>query len=545
MGMWGRVALASALATLASALVMAAGAAASPVTLTWSGLGGHWSERANWVGGEAPGEVAEPVDLDFPLGVCEPDPVGCPATTDDLAGLTVDTIELDSRAIAFTPEGPGEPPPIAPGPASYSVSGDEALTLMGGVDADTTEEGSGTGLSSSFTTLDLPLVLGAPNSWSVGPAPGGLNVWGPVTGDHPLAVTLADGDQLELAGKTDVGPITITGETQVIFGGPEADGDLNGSDGEPVELNGVSLWGGGRIGPLTLEGAGLEPGFPGAGGKLEVNGNLSLDSASRFTIEENPAGKGSEVTVSGHAQLGSARLAVREGCVEPGSTLTLIRAQGGVSGRFTGPGGLPVESGQLLENLSPEACGAAMSDPAPTLRIEYGPDTVTATAVVDQPQSSTPPPTGSSNAGASLSGASSSARGAISAYAASSPKLTVSGPVKVRPGELLVPLRCVSSEGACASVGLRLSVLERLLNGHVTAVSAARSRHRTTRTVVLASRRVTLAAGQSRTVELSLDSAAARIAVHGTVRALLGVSYEGRTIRSEAIEIPAAARSRR
>ena len=173
-------------------------------------------------------------------------------------------------------------------------------------------------------------------------------MWGPVTGDHPLAVTLADGDQLELAGKTFVGPITFTGDAQVIFGGPEGDGDLNGSDREPVDLEGVRC-GGGRVGPLTLEGAGVEPGFPGAGGTLEVNGNLSLDSASKFTIEENPAGRGSKVTVAGHAQLGSAKLAVREGCVEPGSTLALIRAQGGVSGRFTGPGGLPLENGQLLE----------------------------------------------------------------------------------------------------------------------------------------------------------------------------------------------------
>jgi hypothetical protein len=62
---------------------------------------------------------------------------------------------------------------------------------------------------------------------------------------------------------------------------------------------------------------------------------------------------------------------------------------------------------------------------------------------------------------------------------------------------------------------------------------------------VLASGRVTLAAGESRTVGLPLDPAAASVAAHRTLHALFTVSYRGRSVRSEAIEIPPPARRRR
>jgi hypothetical protein len=535
------VALSSVLVALAVTLASAPGAAAAPVTLTWSGLGGQWSEKANWEGDEAPGEAAEPVDLAFPLSACQQAPFGCPATTDDLAGLTVGTVTLESRDVAFTPKEPpepGEPVHLDPGPASYFVKGDEPLTLMEGVVVHNTEEGTGQGLAGSGgTTLDLPLVLAAANSWSVGPAPGGLDLWGTVTGDYPLAVTLGKGDPLEFASDVDVGPITITGPPDVFFGGPEANRDLNGTDGEPVELKGGSLWGGGRVGPLTIEGGGVEPGFPGNGGKLEVNGALSLDSASNFTIEAGPQKTPEEVTATGSAQLGSARLAVFEGCVEPGSAFTLVRAQGGVSGEFTGPEGAPIENGQLLEGLSPSGCGPGGSEAAPPLRIEYGPETVTATAVAgEEPQGIAP------EGAAPSMGASGGAQQGIAAYTSSSPALTVTGPVKVRSRKILVPLRCSSSEGACTSVGLRLSVVEHLLDGRVTGLSAVRRSHRSRRVVVLAREHVTLAAGQSRTVEVPLGSATASIAAGRTVHALLSVTYAGRTVRSETVAIPALAR---
>ncbi len=529
MGSGGRGALPSAFAVLALVLALAPGAGAAP--LTWSGLGGQWSEKANWAGGETPGEAGQPVDLDFPLSACAPDPLACPATTDDLAGLTVGTVTLESRDVAFTPKEPGETANLDPGPASYLVKGNDALTLMEGVVVHNTEEGAGQGLAGAgATTLELPLVLGAANSWSVGPAPGALDLWGTVTGAFPLDVSLGESDPLELAGDTDVGPITITGDSEVSFGGPEADGDLNGTDREPVDLKGSSLSGAGRVGPLTLEGAGVEPGFPGSGGKLEVNGDLSLDSASKLTIEDNPADKTREITATGHAQLGSAGLTVYEACVEPGSTLTLVRAEGGVSGQLTGPEGVAIENGQLLEDLTPEGCGPGGSEPAPALRIDYGPETVTATAVAgEEPQTFAPEgiPPGPV------------AEGGIAAYTSSSPALTLSGPVKVRSREVLVPLRCTSTEGPCSSVGLHLSVVEHLLDGHITGLTAARGSHRTTRTLVLAARRVTLAAGQSQTVAMSPGAGAV---AHGRLDALLTVTFAGRTVKRERVEIPPIAR---
>jgi hypothetical protein len=546
MGMGGRAALPSVVVALAVMLAGATGAVAAPVTLTWSGLGGPWSEKANWAGDEAPGEAVGPVDLDFPLSACNPAPVGCPATTDDLAGLTVGTVTLESRVVAYTPtepSQPGEPVHLEPGPASYFLKGQEALTLTEGIVVQNTEQGTGQGLAGSGgTTLGMPLVLGGANAWSVGPAPGALDLAAPVTGDHPLAVTLTGGG-LDFEAATDVGPITISGHSGVSFGGAEANGDLNGSDGQPVVLKGGSLQGGGRVGPLTLEGAGVEPGFPGSGGTLEVNGSLSLDSTSNFVIEDNPNGKTREVTARGDAQLGSARLTLFEGCVEPGSTLTLVRAQGGVAGQFTDPEGAPIENGEVLENLTPSGCGPQRSDPAPALRIEYGPETVTATALAgEEPQGLGEEPQAAPEGSAAATATSDGAQQGIAAFTSRGPMLTVTGPAKVHSRKVLIPLRCTSSEAACASVDLRLSVVEHLRNGHLTGVSAARGAHRTRRTFLLGAVHVSLAAGQSRTVAIPLSSAGASVAAHRTVHALLTVTYAGMTVRSETVAIPPAAR---
>lgn len=271
------------------------------------------------------------------------------------------------------------------------------------------------------------------------------------------------------------------------------------------------------------------------GGKVEVNGSLSLDGASSFEFEDGLQAKPHELTVAGHADLGSAMLILLENCLAPGTKFTLIEAKGGVSGHFTGPGQMPIANGQVIEPAAPGGCNPG--EPTPQLRIEYGAQTVTATVLGAATPSPSPPGGGGTPPG---TGGTVKPHQGIAAYRASAPRIVLGGRVRVRPGTVLVPLRCVSTEKTCWPVVVRLTVLEHLLDGRVTGSSAARGGH-TTRTVVLGSTREGFRPGEKRIVSVSLDSAAlASSAGQGQVEARLGVVFRGRTVRSQAVRIPPA-----
>jgi hypothetical protein len=319
---------------------------------------------------------------------------GCPTTTDDVSGLTVGTLTLASRVIRFTPTLPFELPPPEPAPESYTIDGSAPLTLVEGIDVVNIEEGSGTGIASTGGTIvKTPLVLGADNVWSIGPAPGaGLNVWGPVSGDHSLTVALTHA-QLELAESTEVGPITITGPGDVVFGAL-ANGDLNGTDGEPVEVQDASLLGSGVVGQLKLQDSFMRVGFPGGSGVVQVDGNAAFDHDSSIYFENPlPPASRSTLLVSGHLEIGSAQLILYANCPSPGTTLTLVEAAGGVSGTFTDRAGEALTNG---ETISPEEAGCSFAESAHPVRIEYHGDSVTVTTLGQSASS-----TGSSNSGES------------------------------------------------------------------------------------------------------------------------------------------------
>jgi hypothetical protein len=383
MGAWF-VRLGSLLA-MAALLTAVPVAVAAPSELVWRGPGQNWSEGANWEGGQAPAEADGVIDLSFPLGACE----RCQYTTDDVPGLTVGTLTLPSRSIAFTAKAPFEPPPSEPAPLTYAVAGHTPLKLARGIAVPSTLEGVGEGIASpGGTVVSTPLVLTADNVWSVGPAPGAsLDVSGSLSGPHRLAIALAEGDQLELAGMTDVGPIAITGVggSNVVLGDPAIGGDVNGTDGEPLIVEGVSLSGGGRIGPLTLRDSSLNVGYHGSVGPLNVNGGVEIAGHASVAFEL----ASSKLSASGHVVLGSALLRVYWQCPSVGATFPLVEAAGGVSGVFTGPAGETLPSGTVLPPLGPNGCGPGR--PSPPLRLEYSADAVTVTALA--PAATGSPPT--------------------------------------------------------------------------------------------------------------------------------------------------------
>jgi hypothetical protein len=372
-GSRARARAAAAIALLACAALLAGAAAAAASTYEWSAGEGAaaWSDGSNWAGGVAPHASEGPVDLVFGLGACETGARACAQTRDDVPALAVGTLTLASRLIA------SEPPAGAPPAAAYSVGGATPLSLSGGIDSPATVEGSGQVLAAAAPVISVPLLLTAPNTWTVGPAPGsGLDVLGPVTGPEPLAVSLAPSARLVLGGETEVGPVTIRGSDSSAVSLGEGAGDLNGRDASPVTLIGASLErAAGTVGPLTARAAALR-----LGGPLEVAGAAALLEGTRVSYDlPAPAGAAPEQLLArGRVNLGGAQLTVYEGCPAIGSTYTLVRSAGGVSGLLTGEAGEPLLPGDTLAG-SQSGCGPGA--PGAYLRIEYGPEAVALTAV--------------------------------------------------------------------------------------------------------------------------------------------------------------------
>src|SRR2546422_949717 len=79
-------------ATLALAILAVPSPASALTDLTWSGGGAdhNWSTGANW-GGTAPSGSVGTLTFPSSPGVC------CPATTDDIAGLTASTLVLHGQ----------------------------------------------------------------------------------------------------------------------------------------------------------------------------------------------------------------------------------------------------------------------------------------------------------------------------------------------------------------------------------------------------------------------------------------------------------------
>jgi hypothetical protein len=374
-----------ALAALALSLLLAPAGAAAAKTFTWTGhtSADAWSEAGAWEEGTPPTPADGAVDLDFSLSGCEPWPAGCKAT-DDIAGLSVGKLWLQGRIIRFpSTGGPPVLPPAEPRPLSYEVNGAGPIYLQEGIEAAPVEVGSGEGVESSFgTTIAPQLVLGGPNAWRLRGGPE-LVIAHALTGDQPLSVEL-EGAGLGLPGGAEVGPVTLTGNGHSGGWVSLSEGQsLNAADGAPVLVEDADLSDISAVGPLALGPGGvLAVGAPFKGGDTTVRGDLTAhagSSISFWNVGPMPLFGSVQQTleVTGHATLEGARLLYDEGCPVPGTTYTVIAASGGVAGSLETAEGAPISNWQVLPGEAINCGGTS----APPLRIEYLPQSVTATAL--------------------------------------------------------------------------------------------------------------------------------------------------------------------
>jgi hypothetical protein len=337
-----------ALAGVALALMPVTSASASSFTWTGGSPGrtesaALWSAGANWEGDAAPATSQTIETLTFPhleSRECDsiPETATCYLALNDISGLTVESMRLDDAD-------------------DYLLAG-EGMTLgSGGL---TAAPPAGTsGFAGSF--MVMPLELDASQKWSIANHNGGeieengLLLGGELTGaGSALTVELSNGPALVLANSTEVGPVRIdgsnTGGSSNIANGSVLleEGELNSSNGEPVDLSNVFFTGTGAVGALSTSHATLDVGshtYPAEG--LDAS-SVKLDSASGVIFEI----MGSETTAQAdYSQLVSKGLVELAGPIvvtvgkpsktsscpvlTPGQTYTFISTTGTLSGTFS------------------------------------------------------------------------------------------------------------------------------------------------------------------------------------------------------------------
>jgi hypothetical protein len=371
-------------------------AAAMALTdFTWSGgapIGtSSWSNTGNWAGAAAPsGSVGT---LTFPPltnAACTSSPptATCFTSNNDVAALTVNALSIDNGG---------------PIPSSYQITGNAITLGPGGLTVGTTASSFG------VAALRLPITLNAPQTWSIDGNGNGsqIGLYGSVTAPSAdtLGITLSHQTFLGLNGNdVEVGPVSITGADPagsgngafrngvLTVGNPSARAQLNATNGNPISVAHAGIGSeSATIGPLTATGANIQvgEGVTTSGETLTVNGALTLDGATSLDMFFNHSGTTagadySQINAAGKVDLGNARLLASGGggpgcpALNQGDVLTLISSTAGVSGTFAGiPDGTTV----------PVGCSSTTQ---PAIRINYTPNSVTATVV--QSITTAPPP---------------------------------------------------------------------------------------------------------------------------------------------------------
>jgi hypothetical protein len=116
-------------------------------------------------------------------------------------------------------------------------------------------------------------------------------------------------------------------------------------------------------------------------------------------------------------------------------------------------------------------------------------------------------------------------------------------------GKFTVTLSCPATGAACAPVSLQATVKEHLKDSKVTAITAGgkkKKAHATTKQVVVASGSVTLAAGTTKTLTLTLDSTGrALLSKFGKLPAIVTASSAGKTIDTTTVTVQKAKTKRK
>jgi hypothetical protein len=337
--------------------VLVPSAAVASTDFTWAETLANgdalWSDGADWVGGVAPsGSAASLVFPSLPDAGCAGwGNYECYTATDDLGNFSTGEISID--------DGTG-----------YVFDSSSALLELGlgsgGIAATTS--------SSVFAApvLNLPIVLSAPQTWSINGGPagrGGLGVEN-VTGDEPLGVDVSNGGILWVglgSGGPEniaVGDVAITGANPTdtgadayLNGAVAVHGDtLNASSGNPIDLVDAGLFGSGSVGSVSSTGGVITAGFPlnalfaNGGvdplGTLTVEGSITLDAASSLQVQIAGAGGTagtaySQLDATGDIALGDSELNItgsnaNGSCpqVTPGTVDTLITTSTALNGTF-------------------------------------------------------------------------------------------------------------------------------------------------------------------------------------------------------------------
>ncbi len=336
--MLGAVAL---VAVVVGVLMVLGVAPAAAADYTWApgGQDLKWSTGANWAGATAPsGSVGT---LTFPGRACS-SPCSY-ATFDDIDGLTASTLAITV--------GPGT---YAPAFFSQDGSGlpSKSLALTSGMALDNQALGGN-------TPIGTPLVLAGPNTWNV--THGSVSVTGSVSGNQPLAVNVPNRPPesglpgLALEGPSnEVGPVSITGTgaysssasvTDPAYG--HGDGDLNGSNGNPVVLKNLEFVAIGTFGAVSTSQVTLDVGVQANQGASATHRRMQVTSAAfspdtRIFFALNGAGSTpgvdyGQITSSGTIDLGGATPwfdFTDSRCPPMGAIYTLVSTTGTLTGNF-------------------------------------------------------------------------------------------------------------------------------------------------------------------------------------------------------------------
>ncbi|WP_348935427.1 autotransporter domain-containing protein [Aquabacter sp. CN5-332] len=226
--------------------------------------------------------------------------------------------------------------------------------------------GSSTAAGTGAVSLSGGTALGFASGISVANA---LVLGGNVTFDLASGSAIASGS---LSGSGNIaytggGLLTLTGDSSAFAGTTSVTGTLsvNGTLGGSVNvLSGGTLKGNGTVGATTIASGGtIAPGN--SIGTLTVNGPLTFASGSTYAVEINPQGQSDRIAVTGSATLNGATVSVTKapGSYLPGTSYTILTAQGGVAGTF----------GPLTQDL-----------PFINLALSYAPTDVTLNVVRNQ-----------------------------------------------------------------------------------------------------------------------------------------------------------------
>jgi hypothetical protein len=346
----------------AALLMLAVASPAAAVPFTWTGAADapNFSNAGNWSPAASPSGATSLTFGPLSPACSVPTPAdACYNANNDVTGLSVNSISIDQN----------EP---------YAISGDPVTLGAGGLTV------APTGAYTLGSQLALPIVLGADQTWSIN----GFYLLGPVTGDSSLTIEgrpsyiLGLGEtQVGILGDIEVNTIELSGPVTYSLNG----GSLNGTDGEPVKVDGATLnaFTDASVGTLSAITGEVEIGDGPASSPatLAVNGTTVLYPQSELDIGIMAPDQPSRLTGDGPIQLnGTLSLNQHAGSGQTcsplplGSVFTLVSAHGELSGQFSNaPAGATV---QVPSGYCPNRLGA------PALaRIAYPANSVTATIV--------------------------------------------------------------------------------------------------------------------------------------------------------------------